>query len=55
MQAADLPMHFSTSRRRRELQFNLADARLEVFVTVRQQTPRNQDGPYCPIVSQIIA
>ena len=54
-QAADLPMHFSTSRKWQELQFSLADLRLEVFVTVCWQTPRFQDGPYCPIVSRIIA
>jgi hypothetical protein len=54
-QAADLPMHFSTSRKWHELEFSLADLRLELFVTVCWQTPRNQDGPYCPIVSRIIA
>jgi hypothetical protein len=54
-QAADLPMHFSTSRKWYELPFSLADVRLEVFVTVCWQTPRYQDGPYCPIVSRIIA
>jgi hypothetical protein len=37
------------------LPFGLADLRLELFVTVCWQTPRNQDGPYCPIVSRIIA
>ena len=54
-QAADLPMHFSTSRKWEELAFGLADLRLELFVTVCWQTPRNQDGPYCPIVSRIIS
>jgi hypothetical protein len=54
-QAADLPMHFSTSRKWHELPFGLADLRLELFVTACWQTPRNQDGPYCPIVSRIIA
>jgi hypothetical protein len=54
-QAADLPMYFSTSRKRHELLFSLADLRLEVYVTVCWQTPRFQDGPYCPIVSRIIA
>ena len=54
-QAADLPMHFSTSRMRHELPFSLADVRLEVFVTVYWQTPRFQDGPYCPIVSRVIS
>jgi hypothetical protein len=54
-QAADLPMHFSTSRKWHELPFSLADLRLEIFVTVCRQTPRNQDGPYCPIASRIIA
>jgi hypothetical protein len=54
-QAADLPMHFSTSRKKIELPFNLAETGLEVFVTVCWQTPRNQDGPYCPIVSRLIA
>jgi hypothetical protein len=54
-QAADLPMYFSTGRKWHELQFSLADVRLEVFVTVCWQTPRYQDGPYCPIVSRIIA
>jgi hypothetical protein len=49
-QAADLPMYFSTSRKWHELPF-----RLEVYVTVCWQTPRFQDGPYCPIVSRIIA
>ena len=55
VQAADLPMHFSTSRKWHELPFSLADVRLEIFVTVCWQTPRNQDGPCCPIVSRIIA
>jgi dTDP-4-dehydrorhamnose reductase len=54
-QAADLPMHFSTSRKWYELPFSLADLRLEVYATVCWQTPRNQDGPYCPLVSRIIA
>ncbi|MDR2482615.1 MAG: hypothetical protein LBD08_03175 [Treponema sp.] len=54
-QAADLPMHFSTSRKWHELPFGLADLRLELFVTACWQTPRNQDGPYCPIVSRLIA
>ena len=54
-QAADLPVHFSTSRKKHELPFNLADIGCEAHVTVCWQTPRNQDGPYCPIVSRIIA
>ena len=51
----DLPMHFSTSRRKLELPFGLADIGLEAYVTACWQTPRNQDGPYCPIVSRLIA
>jgi hypothetical protein len=54
-QAADLPMHFSTSRKWYELPFSLADVRLEVYATACWQTPRNQEGPYCPIVWRIIA
>ena len=54
-QATDLPMHFTTSRRRHELPFDLAAIGFEVFVTACWQTPRSQDGPYCPIVSRIIA
>jgi hypothetical protein len=54
-QAADLPMHFSTSRKRHELQFSLADIGLEAHVTACWQTPRNQEGPYCPIVARLIA
>jgi hypothetical protein len=54
-QAADLPMHFSTSRKRHELQFSLADIGLEAHVTACWQTPRSQEGPYCPIVPRLIA
>ena len=54
-QAADLPMHFSTSRGRHEPQFSLADIGLEAYVTACWQTPRNQEGPCCPIVSRLIA
>jgi hypothetical protein len=54
-QAADLPMHFSTSRKRYELPFGLADIGLEIYVTACWQTPRNQEGPYCPIVPRLIA
>jgi hypothetical protein len=50
-----LSLHFSTSRKWYELPFSLADLRLEVYVTACWQTPRFQDGPYCPIVSRIIA
>ncbi|MDR2485683.1 MAG: hypothetical protein LBD55_09840 [Treponema sp.] len=55
VQAADLPMHFSTSLKRHELLFGLADIGLEVYVTACWQTPRNQEGPYCPIVPRLIA
>jgi hypothetical protein len=55
VQAADLPMHFSTGRKRHELQFGLADIGMEAYVTACWQTPRNQDGPCCPIVSRLIA
>jgi hypothetical protein len=51
----DLPMHFSTSRKRHELPFGLEDVGLEAYVTACWQTPRNQDGPYCPIISRLIA
>ena len=51
----DLPAHFSTSRKKLELPFGLADIGLEAYVTACWQTPRNQDGPYCPIVSRLIA
>jgi hypothetical protein len=54
-QAEDLPMYFSTGRKWYELPFSLADLRLEVYATTCWQTPRFQDGPYCPIVSRIIA
>jgi hypothetical protein len=54
-QAADLPMHFSTSRKRHELPFSLADIGLEAHVTACWQTPRNQEGPYCPTVPRLIA
>jgi hypothetical protein len=53
--AEDLPKHFSTSRKKQELAFGLADIGMEAHITVCWQTPRNQDGPYCPIVSRIIA
>jgi hypothetical protein len=48
-------MYFSTGRKWYELPFSLADLRLEVYATACWQTPRYQDGPYCPIVSRIIA
>jgi hypothetical protein len=51
----DLPQHFSTSRKKYELDFGLADIGMEAHITVCWQTPGNQDGPYCPIVSRIIA
>jgi hypothetical protein len=51
----DLPRYFSTSRKRYDLPFELADAGMEAHVRVCWQTPRNKDGPYCPIVSRIIA
>ena len=35
--------------------FSLADLRQKVFITLCRQTPRFQDGPYCPIVPRIIA
>jgi hypothetical protein len=54
-QAADLSMYFSTGRKWYELPFSLANLRLEVYATACRQTPRFQDGPYCPIVSRIIA
>jgi hypothetical protein len=53
--ADDLPMHFSTSRRRHDLAFSLADIGLEIFLSACWQTPRNQEGPYCAITSRIIA
>jgi hypothetical protein len=55
VRASDLPEHISTSRKRHELPFGLADIGSELFVTVCWQTPRNQDGPYCPVLSRIIA
>ena len=55
VRAVDLPQHFSTSRKRHELSFNLSDIGCELFITVCWQTPRNQDGPYCPVISRIIA
>ena len=54
-QPEDLPMHFSTGRKKLELPFGLPDIGMEAHVTVCWQTPRNKDGPYCPIVSRIIA
>ena len=55
LQAANLPMHFSTSRKKIDMPFNLAEIGMELFVTACWQTPRNQDGPYCPILSRIIS
>jgi hypothetical protein len=46
---------FSLSRKKYELEFGLADIGMEAHITVCWQTPGNQDGPYCPIVSRIIA
>jgi hypothetical protein len=53
--ADDLPQHFSTGRRSNTLPFNPADIGMEFFASACRQTPRNQDGPYCPIVSRLIA
>jgi hypothetical protein len=39
----------------KEAAFSLDDLRLEVYATAYWQTPRFQDGPYCPIVSRVIA
>jgi hypothetical protein len=50
-----LPQHFSTGRRNNTLPFNLEDIGMEFFASACWQTPRNQDGPYCPIVSRLIA
>jgi hypothetical protein len=55
VRAEDLPMHFSTSRGKNDLPFTLADIGMELFATACWQTPRNQEGPYCPILSRIIA
>jgi hypothetical protein len=55
VRADDLPQHFSSGRRNNTLPFNLADIGMEFFASACWQTPRNQDGPYCPIVSRIIA
>ena len=55
VRADDLPQHFSSGRQKNMLPFNLADIGMEFFATACWQTPRNQDGPYCPIVSRIIA
>jgi hypothetical protein len=51
----DLPQHFSTGRKKYEMEFGLADIGMEAHLTVCWQTPGNQDVPYCPIVSRIIA
>jgi hypothetical protein len=53
--AGDLPMHFSTGRKTHVLDFSLADIGMELYATVCWQTPRNQDGPYCTIVSKLIS
>ena len=53
--AEDLPMHVSTSRGKHDLPFALADIGMELYATACWQTPRSQDGPYCPILSKIIA
>jgi hypothetical protein len=53
--ADDLPQHFSSGRQKNSLPFNLADIGMEFFTSACWQTPRNQDCPYCPIVSRIIA
>jgi hypothetical protein len=50
-----LPQHFSTSRKKHELEFGLADIGMEAHVTACWQTRLNKDGQYCPIVSRIIA
>jgi hypothetical protein len=55
VRAEDLPQHFSSGRRSNTLPFNLADIGMEFFTSACWQTPRNQDGPYCPIVSRLIA
>jgi hypothetical protein len=55
LRADDLPQHFSTGRQKNTLPFTLADIGMEFFASACWQTPRNQDGPYCPIVSRIIA
>jgi hypothetical protein len=55
VRAEDLPQHFSTGRRNNTPPFNLTDIGMEFFASACRQTPRNQDGPYCPIVPRIIA
>lgn len=55
IRARDLPEHFSTGRKTHTLTFSPADAGMEVYATACWQTPRNEDGPYCPIISKIIA
>jgi hypothetical protein len=53
--AEDLPMHVSTSRGKNDLPFTLADIGMELYATACWQTPRSQDGPYCGILSKLIA
>jgi hypothetical protein len=53
--ADDLPQAFSTGRQKTILPFNLADIGMEFFASACWQTPRNLDGPYCPIISRLIA
>jgi hypothetical protein len=48
-QAADLLIHFSTSRKWYELPFSLADLRLEVYVTACWQTPGFRTGRIVPL------
>jgi hypothetical protein len=55
IRARDLPEHFSTGRKTHILTFGPADVGMELFATACWQTPRNEDGPYCPIVSKLIS
>ena len=55
VRADDLSQHFSSGRQKNSMPFTLADIGMEFFASACWQTPRNQDGPYCPIMSRIIA